>query len=39
MKNDGEKLTGNDEAFIKELLKFHDKGAAKLKDLDHFEVN
>lgn len=39
MKKDGEKLTGNDEAFMKEILKYHDRGSEKLKDFDHFEVN
>ena len=38
LKKDGEKLTGNDEDFIKELLNFHDKAADKQKDLTHFEV-
>ena len=38
LKKDGEKLTGNDEEFIKELLAFHEKGEKKLKDFEHFEV-
>ena len=38
LKKDGEKLTGNDSEFIKELLEFHDKGEAKLRDFDSFEV-
>ena len=38
MKKDGESLSGNDADFIKELLAFHEKGPAKSKDLDHFEV-
>jgi Protein of unknown function (DUF3223) len=38
LKKDGEKLAGNDEEFMKELIKFHDKGAEKMKDFDHFEV-
>jgi hypothetical protein len=38
LKKDGESLTGNDEEFIKELLKFHEKHDAKMKDFDHFEA-
>jgi hypothetical protein len=38
LKKDGEKLTGNDSDFIKELLELHDKGADKLRDFEHFEV-
>ena len=38
LKKDGEKLSGNDEEFMKELLKFHDKGEAKSKDFASFEV-
>lgn len=38
MKQDGDKLTGNDEAFIKEIIKFHSKTDEKMKDFDHFEV-
>jgi uncharacterized protein (DUF433 family) len=37
-KKDGEKLEGNDSDFIKEILGFHDKADAKLKDFDCFEV-
>lgn len=39
LKKNGEKIAANDESFIKELLDLHDKGAEKLKDFDHFEVN
>lgn len=35
---DGEKLEDEDAAFIKELLKFHNKSEQKLQDLSHFEV-
>lgn len=35
---DGEKLSDSDSAFMKELLKFHDKAADKQKDLSHIEV-
>ena len=38
LKKDGEKLTGNDEEFMKELVKFHEKGEAKLTNYDHFVV-
>ena len=38
LKKDGEKLTGNDADFIKELLEMHDKGAEKLRDFESFEV-
>ena len=38
IKKDGEKLSGNDEEFIKELLKFHDKSEAKMRDFQHFEA-
>ena len=30
LKKDGEKLTGNDEEFIKELIKFHEKHDEKM---------
>ena len=39
LKKNGESLTGNDSDFIKELLNFHDKGADKLRDHDHFSVD
>lgn len=38
LKKDGEKLTGNDEEFMKELIKFHDKGTEKMKNFKGFEV-
>jgi hypothetical protein len=38
LKQDGETLKENDHEFIKELLAFHERGADKLKNLDHFEV-
>lgn len=38
LKKDGEKLTGNDEAFMKELIKYHSSYDTKFKDFDHFEV-
>ncbi len=31
-------MSGNDEEFMKELLKFHDKGEAKAANFGHFEV-
>jgi len=39
LKKDGEKITGNDEEFMKELVQKHDKAEQKMKDFDHFEVN
>lgn len=36
LKKDGEKLDGDDQAFLKELLKFHDKHDEKMKDFDGF---
>ena len=38
LKKDGEKLSGNDQDFIKELLEVHEKADAKLRDFDSFEV-
>ena len=38
MKKDGEKLSGNDEEFMKELIKFHDRAEDKMKNYEHFEV-
>ena len=38
LKKDGEKLTDKDEAFMKELIKFHSKADEKMKDFSHFEV-
>lgn len=38
LKKDGEKLTGNDEEFLKELIKFHEKAEEKMKDFEGFEV-
>lgn len=38
MKQNGEKLTGSDQDFMKELINYHHKSEAKLKDFDHFEV-
>uniref|UniRef100_A0A7S3CI09 Uncharacterized protein n=1 Tax=Strombidium rassoulzadegani TaxID=1082188 RepID=A0A7S3CI09_9SPIT len=35
---DGEKIEEEDQAFITEILKFHDKAEHKMKDLYHFEV-
>lgn len=35
---DGEKLSEADGQFMGELIKFHDKAAEKMKELDHFEV-
>jgi len=38
LKKDGEKLTGNDEDFMKEIIKFHEKNDQKMKNFTHFEV-
>ena len=38
LKKDGEKVTGNDEAFLKELLNYHTKAADKSKGMKHIEV-
>ena len=38
LKKDGERLEGNDEAFVKEIISFHDRSEAKMADFDHFEV-
>lgn len=36
LKQDGEKIDGNDAEFLKELLQFHEKHDQKMKDFDHF---
>jgi len=38
LKKDGERLEGNDEEFMKELIAFHDKKDKKMKDYVAFEV-
>lgn len=38
LKKDGEKLTGNDEEFMKEIIKCHEKGDQKMVEFEHFEV-
>lgn len=38
LKRDGDRLEGNDEAFVKEIISFHDRSEAKMSDFDHFEV-
>lgn len=38
LKQDGEKVEGNDSDFLKELLSFHEKKDQKLKDFSHFAV-
>mmetsp|Transcript_105042 Transcript_105042/g.145295 ORF Transcript_105042/g.145295 Transcript_105042/m.145295 type:complete len:84 (+) Transcript_105042:766-1017(+) len=38
LKKDGEKLTGNDQDFMMELIMFHDKHEEKMKDFSYFEV-
>jgi len=39
IKKEGEKLDSVDEEFIKQILKFHHKYDAKIKDFEHFEVD
>ena len=36
--NDGEQLKGNDEAFMKDIIQFHERHEAKMKDSAGFEV-
>ena len=38
LKKDEERLAGNDEEFIKMLIKQHEKHGLKMKNFDHFEV-
>ena len=38
LKRDGDQLTGNDEAFVKEIISFHERSEEKLSNFDHFEV-
>jgi len=38
LKKDGEKLEGNDEAFVKEIISFHARTDAKMANFDRFEV-
>ena len=38
LKKDGERLEGNDEAFVKEIISFHDRTEQKMADFSHFEV-
>ena len=38
MKKDGERLEGNDEMFVKEIISFHDRTDAKMANYSHFEV-
>ena len=39
LKQDGDRLDGNDAEFVKELLGLHEKADEKMKNFDHFEVN
>jgi len=36
---DGNKLKEKDEAFLKDIIQFHVKHDAKMKDFSHFECN
>lgn len=38
LKRDGDRLEGNDEAFVKEIISFHERTDAKMANFDHFEV-
>lgn len=38
LKKDGDRLEGNDEAFVKEIISFHDKSEQKMANFSHFEV-
>jgi len=38
LKKDGDRLEGNDEAFVKEIISFHERSDAKMADFSHFEV-
>ena len=38
LKKDGERLADNDEAFVKEIISFHERSEEKLGDFSHFEV-
>ena len=38
LKNDGEALTDKDEAFMKDIIQFHERTDEKMKDFEHFEV-
>ena len=38
LKKDGERLDGNDVEFMTELISFHEKKEAKMKDFEAFEV-
>lgn len=39
LKQDGERLEGNDEQFVKEIIDFHHSSETKMKDFEAFEVN
>ena len=38
LKKDGERLEGNDSAFVKEIISFHERASEKLRDFEAFEV-
>lgn len=39
IKDDGQKLEGYEEQFMKKIIKNHDKHDQKMKDFDHFVVD
>ena len=38
LKKDGERLEDSEEAFVKEIISFHERSEQKMADFDHFEV-
>ena len=38
LKQDGEKVTGKDEDFLKEIIAFHEKKEQKMRDFESFVV-
>ena len=38
LKRDGDRLEGNDEAFVKEIIDFHERATEKMANFSHFEV-
>lgn len=38
LKKDDEKLIGNDDEFMQNIIEFHTKGKEKMQNFDHFEV-
>ncbi len=36
---DGQRLTGYDEAFMKDVMQFHERADKKMENFEAFEVN